>query len=246
MGLRRARFNGALVGYDREGAVDPADVAWLDELRPAETLVDSCEPDDLVVLAMPVAAIESELAGPLRRLPSTICVTDVGSTKRAICAAASGMTASFVGGHPFAGSHRAGAGAARADLFDGARWFVVGHNASPTAVGRVQELAMSLGAVPTLIDADEHDRLMAARSHLPQLLSTLLAATAAGPDAGGPAWESMTRLASSPWSMWEGILATNAGPLVEAIDSFSAALASARTALAEGSIDRVRSLFGVR
>jgi prephenate dehydrogenase len=176
---------------------------------------------DIVVLATPVEVTVDLLRHHSHHF-SAATVLDTGSTKRAIVAAArdAGLT-NFVGGHPMAGAASSGPTAARADLFDGKSWFLVSHGATAPAVTRVQNFVRALGATPMLLDDDgsEHDRVMAAVSHLPQVVASALMVVA-GQAAGerGLSWagaglRDTTRLADSSATMWEGILASNADEL---------------------------------
>ena len=181
---------------------------------------------DLVVLAVPPAAM-LEIVPQLAHLPATTVVTDVASTKRQIVAAArSAGLAAFVGGHPMAGSERAGIDHARADLFDGRPWLLVEGTGGPAACDTVERFVRIMGADPRWIDADGHDRCVAYVSHLPQLVAVALmnaAADGAGHDAlrlAGPAFRDMTRLASSPPELWQSIVPSNADYVAEAIGRF--------------------------
>jgi prephenate dehydrogenase len=193
---------------------------------------------DLVVIAAPVPAIAPLLDEAVRAGLRGL-LTDVGSTKRQVMAAASERPVTFVGGHPIAGAAQAGLAHARADLFERRDWLLVPGNADEAVVGRLEALVTALGATPRRIEADAHDRLMAYVSHLPQLLATTLM-TAAGEAVGreglaaaGPGFADMTRLAASSPDVWRGILATNADYIVEALRAFTAALPADRGSLTE-------------
>jgi prephenate dehydrogenase len=186
---------------------------------------------DVVVLAVPTPAMGgciSELAAAgVRGL-----VTDVGSTKRPVLQAASrARLPRFVGGHPMSGAERGGLDHARADLFRGRPWLLMEGAASDDAA-LTEHIVHGLGGVPRWMTADTHDRVMAYVSHLPQLLATMLmnvATDAVGLDglmAAGPGFTEMTRLASSPSDVWEGILTENADFMDEAVRTFAAALPS--------------------
>ncbi len=185
---------------------------------------------DLIVLAVPVSAMPRAMA-TLARLGSTAVVTDVGSTKRSVmAAAASARLPSFVGGHPMAGAERPGAGEARADLFAAKPWLLVHGAAAPADAARFEMFVRALGAVPRWMDAEAHDRAVAFVSHLPQVLATALmnaaesGVPADGPGAAGNAFAEMTRLASSPADLWQGICAENADFVAEALRTFVALL----------------------
>ncbi len=183
---------------------------------------------DLVVLAGPPLAC----ADLLRRLGSDLrgalepgaTVTDVASTKGALTVIARVAGVPYVGGHPMAGREQSGFGAADATLFHDRPWVVC----EPVAGGdpaRVRALALACGARPVELDADTHDRLVAAVSHLPLITSVALveavAGTAGAPDASWPeasalaasGWRDTTRLARGDVTMGTEIAVTNAAAL---------------------------------
>lgn len=192
---------------------------------------------DLAVLACPVDAMPGWLAR-LAALPTPGVVTDVGSVKRAPreAARAAGL-ARFVGGHPMAGASVSGPTLATAALFDGRPWFVEPGDAPPDAVAAVEALVVACGGRPVPTDADVHDALVAAVSHLPQLVSALLMSVvheSAGPGglacaAGG--LRDTTRLAASAASMWAPIFAANRDHLAPLARELSQRLADAAAAL---------------
>lgn len=173
----------------------------------------------VVVLAAPVGAILELIPNlPLVISPQAL-VLDTGSTKRAIMkAAAAANIPHFVGGHPMAGGTNAAD--ARADLFDGRPWFLINPD-SPDALSRATRFVEGLGAAPVVLSdhGEEHDRLMAAISHLPQVTATMLMAVvsrAIGADNlqwCGNGLRDTTRLAASPAAMWQSVLATNSHEL---------------------------------
>jgi prephenate dehydrogenase len=202
-----------LIGLDVAAVVDRARHRGLID-DTAATLEDLPNPD-VIVLATPVATT-LDLLGRGALAATTALVTDVASTKReVIAAAARGGVRRFVGGHPMAGSERAGIEHADPDLFVDRPWLVVTDDAGGVDAGVVSRLAADLGARPSFIDAETHDRAAAYFSHAPQLLALALmrAAGAAWGDAvhayAGRAFREMTRTAASPASMWRDILRTN-------------------------------------
>jgi prephenate dehydrogenase len=216
--------------------VDHPDIAAMAiEQGLADAVVPSAEAlttVDLIVLAGPIPVIIDALGAiGAARLPAV--VTDVGSTKRSILEAArrSGVGA-FVGGHPMAGSERGGLEHASADLLEGRRWFLGPGDAAPPRVAEVAAFVRSIGAEPYEIDASTHDRTMAYVSHLPQIVSTVLmqqvgeAVGLDGLDQAGRGLEDLTRLASSPSEIWQGILATNADFIGEAATKVATNLAA--------------------
>ena len=190
----------------------------------------------VVVLAAPVDAIIEMLPRLATAIDPHALVLDTGSTKHSIMkAAASANIPQFVGGHPMAGGTTSGPAKARADLFDGRPWFLTNPDA-PDAVRRAIKFVEALGAqaVPLSDQGQEHDRLMAAVSHLPQLTASALmiaVARAIGDDNlkwAGSGLRDTTRLACSGADIWESVLATNSTelkPLLQALASDLAALA---------------------
>ena len=160
--------------------------------------------EDVVVLATPVQVAVAMLSAELGAGRGV--VTSVCSVLTPLRAAAG--VATFVAGHPLAGSERRGLTAARVDLFQGRKWFVDCGN------DVVDEMIHDCGARRILVDAGEHDAAMALTSHLPQLLSTALAATLDDVDVatfGGGGLETFLRLAGSDVSVWGPILEANRG-----------------------------------
>jgi prephenate dehydrogenase len=194
---------------------------------------------DLVILGVPVTVMPG-IMQTLARAGDTAVVTDVGSTKRGVMVAAhDAALPRFIGGHPMAGGERPGAGEARADLFAGKPWLLVEGTASPADAARFEAFVRALGAVPRWMSADLHDRTVAYVSHLPQVVAAALmnaaeqAVGATGPHVAGNAFAEMTRLASSPAAMWQGICAENADFVAEALRGFLAELPDGR-GLADG------------
>jgi prephenate dehydrogenase len=214
-----------VVGWTR--SEDGRRASAADGLEVASSIADASSDADLVVLAAPpLACLEllDTLAGPLRSdLVPDATITDVASTKVAICRRAATHGLRFVGGHPMAGSEASGYGASDPRLFVGRPWVVTRPEpADSSAEGRVVNLAIACGAEVVQLGAAEHDDAVAAISHLPLVVAAALVesiATGAGWPlerrlvAGG--WESMTRLARGDVDLGAGILATNGSAVAE-------------------------------
>lgn len=205
---------------------------------------------DLVVLAVPVAAAGALLQRVLPRLSERCVVTDVGSTKRGIQRAAAelGLERRWVGSHPMAGDHRSGWAASRSGLFAGSRVYLCpAATSSPEAVGVVRALWRAVGAEPVDIGAEEHDRVLAWTSHLPQVASTLLAVALDGaghsPGELGPGGRDVTRLAGSSPEMWTAICQDNADLLEPALTALQHRVEQMRDALRRGDFRAVEDLF---
>lgn len=198
---------------------------------------------DLIVLAAPVSLIIEHCGAVAETLSEDCLVTDVGSVKGAIVAAAEKALprpGRFVGGHPIAGSEARGIAAARADLFEGATWILTptALTAEP-ALDRVQGLVARLGAQPLLLAPDEHDQLLARTSHLPHLaaaaLVNVVAALARGNGQAleviGPGFRDATRIAAGDAALWADIALANADALLAAVDEMNAGMTRLARAL---------------
>ncbi|CAA9401765.1 Prephenate and/or arogenate dehydrogenase (unknown specificity)(EC [uncultured Rubrobacteraceae bacterium] len=200
----------------QSGAIDRA--STLKEVRGA----------DLVVLAAPISRVTALIED---LTPTDALVTDVASAKGAIVTAAEDRMLRFVGGHPMAGSQLSGVANARANLFEGARYFLTptGRTA-PDDYREVSGFVRELGAVPTAVDPEKHDLLVAALSHLPHLMAAALLKVASdiSPEAlsfAGPSFRDLTRVGASNPELWSDILAENAPALGEALGAFAGAMA---------------------
>jgi prephenate dehydrogenase len=196
---------------------------------------------DLVVLAAPVRANIAILSSLPPLVGPAAIVTDVGSTKRAIVAAAEGLPLTFIGGHPMAGASRGGAANARADLFHGRPWILTPSSTHPAeAVARLEAFVTGLGAVPHVMTPELHDRFVGAVSHLPQLTASALMhivgklAGDAGLEIAGAGLMDTTRLATSPPDIWKDIASTNEDVLRDALDALIRTLSDMRDTLATG------------
>ena len=228
LALRAAGFGGSIVGWNRGAA--GADTAL------AAGAIDSIAADPLqaalvaqvVVLAVPIYStldFMEKLSGVLG--PEHL-VTDVGSTKGQITAAAGRLfntpeRAAFLPGHPMAGKERGGAALGDAELFRGAVWLFTDDASwqrsahSAELVKGWRELVGAMGARTLDLDPARHDELVAWVSHLPQFVATALSALLQDEigdapelrDIGGRALREMTRLGASPYSMWRDIALTN-------------------------------------
>jgi prephenate dehydrogenase len=243
LALRQQGFAGVLVGCDRPEVLDAA---------VARGAIDRGDPDvrraaqgcDVVVLATPIGGILSTFEKLVPTLPPGTLITDTGSTKvqfveraRMICGAEAGIR--VLPGHPMAGKERGGIENADADLFRDTVWLITPINAEQQYTERQREyiaLIESIGARVVATDPERHDRLCAWISHLPQMIATALASALreelgedeAIKEIGGRALREMTRIASSPYSMWRDIALTNSQNIDEALLRFEQQLAHLR------------------
>ena len=236
LALRATGFAGKIIGVSSPEAVRVAiERGVIDEALP---LAEAAALADLIYLARPIEgilAVLDELDAYVK--PGTL-ITDAGSTKSAICARAMEKIrrGRFVGGHPMAGKEARGAAEPEASLFGGRPYILT------SECPELERLVGRFGARVVIMSADEHDRLVALTSHLPQLISTALAASIGTQPAAvrvaGPAAMDLTRLALSPYEIWRDIFATNAPNIDAALRVFIAKLEGLRDELRSPRIER--------
>jgi prephenate dehydrogenase len=197
------------------------------------------QPVDVAILAMPPARIGEVLAKAQQEQWARV-FTDVGSVKTRVHGAAEAAGADlsrFIGGHPLAGRERSGPLAARADLFEGRPWVLTpGPTTSRDALNQALELVSLCGAVPVVMDTDEHDHAVALISHAPHLVAALMAArleTAREESVriSGTGIRDLTRIAGGAPELWEDILQANAPAIAEVLAAYAADLTAAVDAL---------------
>jgi prephenate dehydrogenase len=237
----KGRAQAEISGYDPDVSVgDKALELGAIDMR-APDIAGALRGADVAFVAAPVGALADTVRAALDSAGADCVVSDVGSTKRVVAAAASDER--FIGGHPLAGAETAGVEHAREDLFEGATWYLTPAQGSTAGVlyERLHGLLRRLGARPTAIDPETHDRLLACVSHLPHVLANLLVAQAqrtvgAGEQHGlpavGPSLRDATRVAGANSAVWTDIYMSNRDALIAAIDEFAQRLGEARATLA--------------
>lgn len=245
LALRSIGFGGRILGVSSPSTL--ARALGLGVIDEGCALEDAVPRSDLIYMAQPVMRIIRQLDRVRELTPEHALVTDAGSTKLRIVDRARELFdsgSSFVGGHPMAGSEGRGVERADAKLFEGAVYALVPTGEtlpdSPVA-SEFREWLEEIGCAIRVIQADEHDRTVAWTSHLPQMVSTALAAAighrvngADGIELAGDGLRDMTRLAASPHAVWAEILETNRGPIDEALRCFLEEVEALRLSMYQG------------
>jgi prephenate dehydrogenase len=245
LALRAAGFTGRIDGWDvsslerttavQMGAIDDAATG-------AEAALYIARAADVIVLAVPVLAIKDWMQQLAPVVGPGQLITDVGSTKLEIAELGKTLftgteAASFLPGHPMAGKESGGAMLAEAGLFNGAMWLFTPGLHEPTAIAKEwRDWVGFFGARILDMDAARHDELCAWVSHLPQMLSTALAALLEDKFGDAPeigaigarALRETTRLGASPYSMWRDVAMTNTGPIADTLFALEQRLAHVR------------------
>jgi prephenate dehydrogenase len=228
LALKKAGFRGTIVGVSSEATIRVAlERGAIDEAAP---MADAARGADLIYLAQPIGRILDTLHHLDSYVNAGTLITDAGSTKSAIVAAARqhiGRCA-FLGGHPMAGKEKRGVAEADAELFRGRTYVLTPDNPAGLEKRPAKNFVdwlRRMGAHPVVLAAEEHDRIVSFTSHLPQLASTALAATVAEQagdrlSVAGPGLADTTRLALSSFELWRDILATNSAAIEEALNAY--------------------------
>jgi prephenate dehydrogenase len=246
LAIRKAGFAGRIIGVSSDDTVRAAlALQIIDEALPAPEAAGQA---DLLYLAQPIHRIIDSLAELDAWVKPGALITDAGSTKKAIVDRARQVIsrAQFLGGHPMAGRERRGVEAAEADLFQGRPYVLTPQSPSEMESPAAREFLgwiPRIGSVPVVLSPDEHDRTVAFTSHLPQLISTALAATLdSRPEAQtsvyGPALGDSTRLALSSFDIWGDIFDTNKHQIIVALEAYLAKLGEFRQDLENGTMRR--------
>jgi prephenate dehydrogenase len=247
LALRRSGFNGKIIGVSRQSSLREAKrLNAIDEGFSYEELPSAVRTSDLIVLTSPISTIVEHLkvlGAAEDCLKKGAIITDVGSTKRSILQAGRESLPKhtfFIGGHPLSGSERRGMAAADPFLFQNAYYVLTPDPKIPQVeVERLGTFLESTGTRVVVLSAEDHDRIAATISHLPQLLAVSLVRfldnlgknREHGIRLAAGGFRDMTRIASSPYSVWRDIISTNGDVIAEIMDDFLESARQAHTGL---------------
>jgi len=259
---RRRRPDCTVLGHDRPEVLERAEARGAIDAKAADP-VSAVADADVVVLAPPLAATVGLLDTIAEHLPEGCLVTDVASVKQPVLDQARDVLPDhvhFLGGHPMAGAEHSGIDHADPLLFENAVYAlcppegVAADTLEDGPYAPVMDLVEASGGRPLVLDATRHDRLVAAVSHVPQLLAVALVNLAASTDrdeadtdlalelAGG-GFRDMTRIADSPFDMWRDVLVGNEGAIHDALSRFRRLLREMRNRLIEEDLDALEAFF---
>ncbi len=255
LALRKAGLGGTIIGCDRDqDEVDLAlQIGMIDQgsIQAEDWIAEA----DLIVVSVPVIAMESVMAQLKPLLRKDTLVTDVGSSKGSVLESAikiwGQLPENFVLGHPIAGSEKSGVSAALVDLYQKHKVILTpAPENNPQAVTTITEMWQAAGAEVLTMDIERHDEVLAATSHLPHMLAFSLVDTLASQDesleifryaAGG--FRDFTRIAASDPVMWRDIYIANKPAVLQALTEFEQGLSRLRTAIEESDSDAMLGIF---
>lgn len=253
--MRRGKLAGEITGYARsaETRAVAAEIGLVDHI--CDSAAEAVRDADLVVLAVPVGAMESVIIEIAPHLADGATVTDVGSVKRAVIEAVAPNlpdTVTFVPAHPLAGTEHSGPRSGFAELFDNKWCILVPGEAPRDAVDRLADLWRAMGSNVDEMDADHHDLVLAVTSHTPHLIaytmvgvaddlrrvtdSEVIKYSAAG-------FRDFTRIAASDPTMWRDVFLTNKDATLEILGRFTEELFALQRAIRQGDGDLLHDYF---
>ena len=233
LAIKAANINCKIVGVDNTSVIEKAIILGaIDE--GINQLEKGIRDADIIIIATPIGSILKLLSQISPYLKKNCLVTDTGSTKTEIMQKANSVLPSyidFIGGHPMAGSEKCGIEAAKADLFKKKSYILIPQDkVNILALEKMSRIVKMIGAHELRLKPQEHDRIVAAVSHLPQLVAISLVNVSGFLSekeknekffkASGSAFNDMTRIASSSFKIWKDIYRTNNKIIIEMIDEF--------------------------
>lgn len=256
LALRRAGVVGTVSGYgrNRENLEKGVSLGVLDDF--GASIAETVDGADMVVVAVPLGAMQAVFAELEQCTAADAVITDVGSAKGSVVAAArqsfDSRLARFVPGHPVAGTENSGVEAAFASLYENRRVILTPTGETdPEAAKLVERMWRQCGAEVEYLEVERHDRVLAATSHLPHMLAFALVHQLSGLDereeifryaAGG--FRDFTRIASSDPVMWRDICLSNADSLVALMNDFCQEIECFSAAIEAADADRLLQFFG--
>jgi prephenate dehydrogenase len=217
--------------------------------------VEAAHQADLIVLAVPILTMRATLEKMIEHTVADAVVTDVGSVKEFVVRELEPLVTgnrALVAAHPVAGKETTGAIAADEDIFSARRVIITpSAKSTPEAITKIENLWRVTGAHVERMDPAIHDRLLARASHLPQVVSSVLAAALADErvgekfavEYGAGGLRDTTRLASSSWEMWRDIFVTNRDAIAEALKTFGTTFAEFQQKIETGDTEGLEELF---
>ena len=233
LALKEKHLNFKIVGIDKQKIIEKAIARGaIDE--GTVNLEEGIKEADIIIIATPVKTILNILTQINPFLKKGCLVTDTGSTKQQIIQKANKVLSEdvfFVGGHPIAGSEKYGIESADPYLFHNKTYILTRtHKNNLGAIEKISLLIKVIGAKKLILDPFEHDKIVSAVSHLPQIIAVSLINAIGELDlrgnnnnyfkAVGEGFKDMTRIASSPYKMWEDICDINQENILEMIQEF--------------------------
>lgn len=209
---------------------------------------------DFIFLCSPIKSIAShiEILSQAQPFAKNVIITDIGSTKSYLMLCAQKAfnerkDVCFIGGHPMTGNEFRGIDAADPTLYENAIYVLTPTDNTPNdLLNKYLDIVKAIGAIPMIMDADKHDRVVAGISHLPQMLATGLVDLISKEEhvglsktlaAGG--FRDMTRIASSQYKMWEDIVNTNKTNITQLIDNYIDELQLLKQSINTGGLDQI-------
>ncbi|SNS81463.1 prephenate dehydrogenase [Anaerovirgula multivorans] len=249
LALKKSGYQGKIIGCDlsKEALIEAKAMGAIDVA--CEVPQEAVKNADLIVIAVPVGYYDEVFKEIAAYLPKGVVITDVGSIKGYVETAVARhlpKDIQFLGGHPMAGSEKGGIKAATPFLYENAYYFLTPNgNTRRDTIEKLESLVKGIGAYPVIVEAREHDKIVAQISHIPHLAAVLLASllekrnsTSYIPFVGG-GFRDTTRIAAGNPNMWKDIFFLNKGEVLEGIKTLEGLLQDFKSKLLEGKQEEV-------
>ena len=245
----------SFTAYDNNPDVREQAANLLPHAKITSSLQQAVADADLVILAIPVGAMEQVMKEMAPYLQSGCVITDTGSTKRSVIRDVSPFvpeTCHFIPGHPLAGTEFSGPAAGFASLFESRYWLLLPNGSPEDKVASLEVFLSELGAMIETMDADYHDRVLAITSHLPHLIAYTIVGTAVDLEQdlkndvirfSASGFRDFTRIASSDPVMWRDVFLNNNEAVLEMLQRFSEDLSYLQRAIRWKEGDKLYDLF---
>ncbi|MCK5529416.1 MAG: prephenate dehydrogenase [Kiritimatiellae bacterium] len=209
---------------------------------------------DIVIFCLPVFTICDFIKKFSAEFSQNCIITDVGSTKgdimNAIIPLLKDSPAEFIGSHPIAGSDQTGLDAATDDLYSNAMVIITPNNGETSATTQIEKFWHTLGSKTTIMNAEQHDQIMAATSHLPHIMAAILVDTVLASNNNdnitefcGSGFRDTTRVAGGSEEIWHDIVKSNKAAITEQLNNFSTVLNKFQTLLENDDFEQLRTFF---
>lgn len=243
LALKKSGYGGKIIGYDlsKEALVEAKAIGAIDFAY--EDPNKAIKNADLIVMAVPVGYYKQVFQEIAAYLPKDVVITDVGSVKGYVEALVDQHLPTdiqFLGGHPMAGSEKGGIKAATPFLYENAYYFLTPNgNTSRNTIEKVENLVKAIGAYPVIVEAHEHDKIVAQISHIPHLAAVMLASLLEKRNSTsyisfvGGGFRDTTRIAAGNPNMWKDIFFFNKGEVLEGIKALEGLLQDFKNKLLE-------------
>ena len=257
LAAKRANIADEICGYARREETRTQAIAIGAVDTVTDSISDAIKDADIVIFCLPVFTIRDFIKEFVAYFSPNCIVTDVGSTKADIMNGViplfKGSQSEFIGSHPIAGSDETGLDAATIDLYQNSMVIITPENENNPATEQLMEFWQKIGARTSVMNAEQHDQIMAATSHLPHIIAAMLVETVLNPKHKdtkheikqfcGSGFRDTTRVAGGSEEIWHDIVKSNKSAIIKELDTFTSVLNKFQTLLENDDFEQLRTFL---